>query len=74
MSLISYNHLCRLVGANVIDCKPENINGASIDITIGADIMVERTSFVGALVDLKEKETLNMKTVQIPDEGYMLLP
>ena len=47
MSLISYNHLCRLVGANVIDCKPENINGASIDITIGADIMVERTSFVG---------------------------
>lgn len=74
MSLISYNHLCRLVGANVIDCKPENINGASIDITIGSEIMVERTSFTGALVDLKQKETLNMKTVEIPEDGYMLLP
>lgn len=74
MSLVSYNQLCRLVGANVIDCKPENINGASIDITIGADIMVESTQMEGALVDLKQKETLNMETVRIPEEGYMLLP
>jgi len=74
MSLVSYNQLCRLVGANVIDCKPENINGASIDITIGADIMVESTQMAGALVDLKQKETLNMKTVKMGEQGFYLMP
>lgn len=74
MSLISYNHLFRLVGANVIDCKPENINGASIDITIGADIMVENTNLTGALVDLKEKETLNMTKVTMSEQGFYLMP
>lgn len=74
MSLISYSGLVSLVNNKVIDAKPEHISGASIDITIGPDIMVESMNIVGALVDLKEKETLNMDNVTIGQGGYMLLP
>lgn len=35
MGLISYNGLVQLVESGVINAKPENINGASIDITLG---------------------------------------
>lgn len=35
MGLISYNGLVKLVENGVINAKPENINGASIDITLG---------------------------------------
>lgn len=74
MSLISYNQLCRLVGANVITADPANISGASIDITIGPDIMIESSNIAGALVDLKAKESLNMKTVTMGEQGFHLMP
>jgi len=74
MSLISYTQLLHLVHTGVIDAKPENINGASIDITIGDRILVERNTVIGSVIDLKEKESLNMKEVLILSEGYLLLP
>ena len=74
MSLISYTNLVCLVYAGVIDAKPEHINGASIDITIGDRILVEEDTMLGSVVDLKEKQSLNMKEVTIPPEGYLLFP
>ena len=74
MSLISYSGLCALVGANVIDADPANISGSSIDITIGDTILVEDIDMSGSVVDLKEKESLNMKEFTIPEQGYLLFP
>jgi len=74
MSLVSYTDLLYLVSTGVIDAKPEHINGASIDITIGDRILVEKCNINGSVVDLKEKESLSMKEVTIPTEGYLLLP
>ena len=74
MSLISYARLVQLIHTGVIDAKPEHINGASIDITIGERILVESININGSVVDLKEKESLNMKEVIIGEQGYILLP
>jgi len=74
MSLVSYTDLLYLVSTGVIDAKPEHINGASIDISIGDRILVEDINMSGSVVDLKEKESLNMKEFTIPEQGYLLLP
>ena len=74
MSLISYTDLSYLVHSGIIDAKPENINGSSIDITIGDTILVEDINMSGSVVDLKEKESLNMKEFTIPEQGYLLFP
>lgn len=74
MSLISYTRLVELVANNVITANPDNISGASVDITIGADIMVEKCDVKGSVVDLKAKDHLSMKTITIPEGGYLLLP
>jgi dCTP deaminase len=41
MSLISYNGLVQLVESGVINAEPDNINGASIDITLGNVVRFE---------------------------------
>jgi len=74
MSLVSYTDLLYLVSTGVIDANPEYINGASIDITIGDRILVEKCNINGSVVDLKEKESLSMKEEVIPPEGYLLFP
>jgi len=74
MSLISYNQLLHLVQSGMIDAKPDHINGASIDITIGNRILVEENTMHGSVIDLKEKESPNMKEVIIGEQGYILLP
>jgi len=74
MSLISYTQLLHLVSTGVINANPEHINGASIDITIGDRILVEENTMRGSVIDLKEKESLNMKEVIIGEQGYILLP
>jgi len=74
MSLISYTQLLHLVQSGVINANPEYINGASIDITIGDRILVEENTMRGSVVDLMEKECLNMKEVTLPPEGYLLFP
>lgn len=75
MSLLSYTNLLGLVEENVINAPVENINGASIDITLGGTILIE-TPHEGAmgLVDLKSKETLDMYKYEIPEEGFTLKP
>ena len=88
MSLLSYNRLVRLVEEGVITADVENISGASIDITLDDEIMVEldcydvcdpKTTYEEFLheqegVDLKAKESIDMYKVKIPEEGYRLYP
>jgi deoxycytidine triphosphate deaminase len=65
--LLSYNRLCELHEQGVIICDPKNINGASIDITLGDEMLLEvppETTNV-ALIDPRDKnQTLQFKKVQ----------
>ena len=74
MSLISYHQLVEFVNNGHISANPENINGASIDITLGNEILVEESNIVGRLIDLKGKETLSMRSVTITEQGFYLMP
>lgn len=73
--LISYDGLLRLVEQQVIDANLENINGASIDITLGDKILIEDVVNTGIVtnVDLMAKETPEMRPVDITG-GYALHP
>lgn len=73
--LLSYNKLIKLVSSNIIDSPIENINGASIDITLGDEIMVENNSQgITSTVDLKSKGSLLMISVNLTEQGYRLSP
>lgn len=75
MSLLSYHRLRELVNEGVINAPVENINGSSIDITLGNEILIEaHHGFCYGVVDLKEKESLKMSKKLLPEEGYPLLP
>mgnify|MGYP003597048575 CR=1 FL=1 len=39
--LLSYHELHELIHAGVIDANPENVNGASIDLTLANQVLVE---------------------------------
>lgn len=56
MSLLSYNRLVELVKQGVINAPLENINGASIDITLDNTILVESPK--EGLIDLAAKENV----------------
>jgi len=72
MSLLSYNRLVKLANQRVIDVPVENINGASVDITIGEDILIESERL--SVVDLKSKESLDFRPVKMTDNGFRLYP
>jgi len=59
MSLLSYNELCGLVQRGVItNVAPEQINAASIDITLGEKILFERAHNRPLAVSLKNRDAL----------------
>jgi len=73
--LLSYVELRRLVEEGKLLQNVESldqINSASIDITLGDYIMVERS--VHGVVDLKAREPLNMEKRLVPEDGYRLAP
>lgn len=74
MSLLTYNQLCNLI----VDCRItavlENVNAASIDVTLGDTILVENTTMYPSPVDLAAKETPEMDTHLIPASGFSLAP
>lgn len=73
MSLLSYDRLCGLVECHYIEVDPKQINGASIDITLGDTIMVECPEPARIDVDLKGKEYLDMYKVDISNGGRITL-
>ncbi len=74
MPLISHIELVKLVEEDIIDAPIENINGTSIDITLGEDILIEIPSSFNNAIDLKNKESLTLVPYKIPDKGYILFP
>lgn len=78
--LLSHNRLVQLVEDGVINAPIENINGTSIDITLGNEIMVELVTHSSSLtqtINLKGKESLYMEEIKLwdmTDEGYILRP
>ena len=78
MSLLSYTELCELVEAGVItDVPHEHINAASIDVRLGADILVEAPDR-GCIVTLRNRDPLRMHQIALQnehhDDGYVLSP
>lgn len=71
--LLSYVKLVQLVDAGVIEnVELDQINGTSIDITLAPRILVE---VGGKVCSLKNREPLNMVTVEMdPERGYILQP
>jgi dCTP deaminase len=73
MALLSYERLLKLREEKVIENVPmENVNAASIDITLDRHVMVENDG--GSLVFLNRKETLSFREMEISDKGLILYP
>lgn len=75
MSLVSYNELCDMVAAGVItpvDLK--DVNGTSIDVYLGNEILVEQSTDREQVVSLKDKERLSTRRVDIAGGYYDLAP
>ena len=86
--LMSFNGLLAAVQAGVIyDLTPEgvraeipfdHINAASIDVRLGADILVEYEggpfSIKERTISLRDREPLNMRKVVMDEQGYILAP
>lgn len=74
--LISYNELCELVRDGVITADPAHINGASIDIRIGAELKIEGLgNDLVSWVDLADKSNdIALRSITMDDEGYILEP
>ena len=74
MSLLTYLELQKLVVTGVISANMSQINGASIDITMGDEIMVEAPGKGMGTVDLAAKETPSMRIIRLNESGYALMP
>lgn len=70
--ILSYNELHELVEDNVISADHSQINGTSIDVCLGDEIMIEDIS--GGVIDPSIKQPLNMISIKMRDEGYILSP
>lgn len=82
--LLSYLDLCDLVHEGVIDADLKHVNGASIDIRLGTEILVENPTLPmehdpTCVVDLTIKpppgeNLVPMTRVQMDSSGYVLAP
>lgn len=74
MSLLSYVELIELIEQGVINAPLENVNGSSIDITLGKSIRIESNLGENGNIDLKNKENIHTHEVIISEDGYYLVP
>lgn len=72
--LLSYIELVELVESGVIDANPENINGASIDVTLGDTLLIEKVQYSATVVDLSAKKSPEMVSLVIDPSGYIMQP
>lgn len=74
MSLVSYNELCSFVEDGVIEgVDLAAVNGTSIDVHMGAEILVELSPHVTNTISLKNKQSLDMTSLTLPADGFYLL-
>lgn len=76
MSLLSYNELCELVEQGVIsDIAPEQINGTSIDIRLGDELILESyTDNMMSTVDIAKRTNFSNYNLSIKNAPYDLGP
>lgn len=77
MSLLSFTRLVTLVNDGVItNVAHDQINSASIDLTLGKNIMIEQNPEDpwNRSISLRERKPLLMQPWEIGPEGYMLHP
>lgn len=73
MSLLSHDELVELVAQGVItNTSLDQINAASIDLTIGSKVLLE--SKHGGTIQLDKKGTMTVYPVDIPSSGLVILP
>jgi len=72
--LLNYNQLQNLIQRNIITADPDNVNAASIDITLAEDILIEGNPLTYGHVDISNKETIKTFTNTIADSGFILQP
>lgn len=72
--LLSYNELVELVNDGVITAHPDNINGASIDLTLDSLILVERNQVIKSTIDLSQKRFPEMIPLTMSEYGFILEP
>jgi dCTP deaminase len=76
MSLLSYNRLVHLVETGIItNVQHDQINSASIDVTLGNIILVENyDSFSLQQLSLKDRDKMCVEEVDITDRPFILRP
>jgi dCTP deaminase len=74
MSVLSYDELVELVRQGVITADVENINAASIDITLDNLILLESEPTFHMDVKLAKKENIETVPYQMDERGYGIQP
>jgi dCTP deaminase len=64
----------RLLDDGVINAKPEQVNGASIDVTLDEMILVEKEQVIDRTVDLSIKRFPEMLPLKMSENGYAMPP
>lgn len=72
-TLLTYNDLVKLVDNGVITAKHENINPASIDVTLHHIIRVE-SRYTDSPVDITKKGNIKTDEHVISNHGYVMAP
>lgn len=72
--LLSYNRLQQLIQEGVITANPDNVNAASIDITLAEDILIEDNNLEYKIINIPNKKTIKTYTNTISDVGFILRP
>ena len=75
-SVLSYNQLLKLLADGVVlNSAPEFVNGASIDLTLGRELLLETKPRGGREIDLCRHDPLPTEKYTMTDEkGYLLMP
>ena len=73
--LLSYEQLLEMVDSGVLDIgEYDQVNGASIDLTLGNKILIERRPEPGFVVSLKDRTPLTMESRDIAGSYYVMAP
>lgn len=75
MTLLAYDELIELVKKGYIKgVGIDQINGSSIDITLGNEILEEKVTFDPRIIKLKNRDSLSMNLIDIKYTPYLLRP
>lgn len=73
--LLSHTEIIDIITAGVIDAPIENVQGSSVDVRLGSDILIEDPAPKWrSVVELDKGETTRMSPVRMDGKGYCLVP